>query len=428
MMRPGRILLGATLLAGAVLAAALVSGRPPRPPENPPAAEAPKGVDIKVTALDLDSAPRRQPIALPEPFVAGRVADSQGKPVADATVHATWLDPSWPPKGRDARSRETKTAQDGSFRLTGIEEVPVNLTIHHPEFATPWVEMVAPGSPEVEVALYRRARLEGVVEDGETRLPIAPSDIELHREIDSGRRLHSPWHHRRGRDDRPAAFEFDGLNPGSYALEVSARGYTKKRVEGIVIREGEIRTDLVVLLFRPAKIRGRVVDAASGMPVANAKVGPMDPDGSSFRSHTLSGGSGSFELVDVEPGTVRLRAESRRAILEESVPIHLRPGETIEGIVLRVAPRGAVLGFAIGRNGSRFVRGQAYLRREGIPGLRSATFDPEGTFLFEGIDPGEYEVEAVVLDAKPGGLAQGTLRTRVVVEKGRTAEVVLSPQ
>ena len=92
--------------------------------------------------------------------LSGRVSDSDGEPIADATVEATWGDLVAP------RSRRDLTDEEGRYRLDGLDDAPVR------------VEASADGFVRLDWGL--------VGEDGEDRLAEHAVTVRCLQRADGG--------------------------------------------------------------------------------------------------------------------------------------------------------------------------------------------------------------------------------------------------
>jgi hypothetical protein len=88
-------------------------------------------------------------------------------------------------------------------------------------------------------------------------------------------------------------FELSGLAADSYDLLATALGGRGGRMGPITLRAGEEKRDVRVVLEEGAVVKGRVLDAETGAPVAGARL-LLDTPGKSPRTTTEA--DGSFRL------------------------------------------------------------------------------------------------------------------------------------
>ncbi len=119
------------------------------------------------------------------------------------------------------------------------------------------------------------------------------------------------------------SFRLRGLDDGGHTLHVRARGYTDRRIDGVVATDG-----LAVILERPGGLSGRVTDAATGepLPAFTVRVRPDAAEDTSagralpsplFSPARRGRGSWSFEdhggvfsIGDLAPGAYTLEVQA----------------------------------------------------------------------------------------------------------------------
>ncbi len=126
--------------------------------------------------------------------------------------------------------------------------------------------------------------------------PLAGAGLELtHKDTYSNHDANS---------DHQGAFQFGGLDAGTYELSVRTAGgaFHKETVE--ISGDREVRVDL-----RTASLAGRVVDAADSTPVTGAKMSlePVEGKDDFPMSSAETDSHGAFRLAEVADGAWRLR-------------------------------------------------------------------------------------------------------------------------
>ena len=227
--------------------------------------------------------------------VRGTVAREDGTPVDGAEIEAV-RDPWARMQDRPGRMEEenescgsTRSAGDGSFRLPLRRGALVSLRASKDGFAQ--AEVVdAQAGDDVHVVLAPGVRLElDVCDEGGAAL--SALDVELGRTTEDGtaRIL------RRVRSDDTGRVVVDGLPArGQIWIAPTRLGPADPNLL-LLPASGEAHRDVVV---RPGqRIRGRITDAATGQPVAGARVGV---DWNLFGA-VLSGADGTYALNAVRP-------------------------------------------------------------------------------------------------------------------------------
>ncbi|MCI0587782.1 MAG: carboxypeptidase-like regulatory domain-containing protein [Planctomycetes bacterium] len=324
--------------------------------------------------------------------VAGRVVDEAGRPVGGATVTAR---PDW----RSARgaggamrrtpfSQRAETGPDGSFRLTGLGEGPYEIVASRPEVATAERRNVAEDLEDLEIVLPGPTGVAGTVEDAASGSPVRRFTILLHRIERSAGSIGRSSEGSRAFLDEEGRFRFAGLRPGEYGVASRAGGFVEGQVEGIEVAAGGIRDGLRIRMERAAAVRGKVVTVA-GDPVAEALVEVGEDGMFGETTTTETAPDGSFELLGLKPGEIRLAVKHEDFIERRLEPIALVAGGAIEGVLVTLSKGGGIEGTAVDAYGKPF---QGWIRasRAGGRDAKRAAIDPEGRFRMEGMESGEW--------------------------------------
>lgn len=197
-----------------------------------------------------------------EQIVAGRVIDTEGRPIAGVEL---WIEGD---REMDSGAKyprrstwefcngldEAKTDEEGRFRFTRL--YPGTFTVHavSPEDEHQSVELVTRAPNEsVELVLdpsaMRKVVLTGEVRDSSTGEPIRAFTVLPF--IDGGARG-------KGFESADGSFEFVGLAPGPITIAVDAPGYAQRRLPAREFTIGE--HDLAIDLAPARRVEVRVVD------------------------------------------------------------------------------------------------------------------------------------------------------------------------
>lgn len=184
--------------------------------------------------------------------------------------------------------------------------------------------------------------------------------------------------------------------------------------------------DLTVARSPIVRVRGRVVDAATGQPVPNVSVGVAPQEGRTITiASSIVDASGSFDLAAVPPGRYDLVARTTTTNVRlsgtiaidvrdrnvENVTIAMTPGTTIRG---RVTFTGVPAGTAAP---SSFVQLNRMPNYTGY----SVPLQPDGTFTIENVEAGEYRTR--IAAGRRGFLAAESARLGADDVTGRTFRV-----
>jgi hypothetical protein len=160
-----------------------------------------------------------------------------------------------------------------------------------------------------------------------------------------------------------------------------------------------------------ARLRGRVVAAASGQPLRRAQVQIMAMEGRLIRM-TTTDASGRYEFADLPParytvmaskgGYVQLSYGQTRS-LEAGRPVEILDGRTVDDVDFALPPGAVITGRVIDEFGDPAEEARvAIVRAQNIDGVRrlvpvgngSRQTNDLGEFRLYGISPGEYYLSA----------------------------------
>lgn len=214
-------------------------------------------------------------------------------------------------------------------------------------------------------------------------------------------------------------FLLEGLQPGTYVLDVGGPGYVKLAAGPITLERGKPVPRVTIRLTRGQSLAGRVLDRADGRPIVGAdielflpEVRPaappadpflqaMRPQGLGLRiEHGRTDGKGAFELAPQRPGTFRLRirAESYNTHVED---VTLQPNQGLEGQLYQLGAAARVHGTVLNREADtkyQVILASTRGQRKFVP------VDPEtGTYEATGLEAGDWYVR-LHREGSPGGM------------------------
>ncbi len=379
--------------------------------------------------------------------VAGRVVDLAGDPVEGLSVMVV-PDREAVKRRRleDANLRwfrqKTRTAADGSFSVSGLDPVPVIVSVLKGAERLAERREVDPDPQGLELVVGGPTGIAGVVLDGGGNpvrsFRIVPLQVTF--AYFGGQMRGRQGDERPGREftSQTGSFEWTGVEPGNFDFRAEARGLVAGTLADIQVVPGEIRRGLEFRLESGATIRGRVIERGNGAAIAGARVEivprgrPSVAPSQVRRPEATSAKDGAFEVTGLSPGATRLAVAHREFVEATTEEIEGRAGETVEGILVELSRGGAVEGLAIGGDGIPFSGGSAVA----IPSQRSArplqtpTIGEDGRFRIGGLAPGRYRVEASprwVGTTPHEEIEKRRLSGLVIVEEGKVATVEFAP-
>ncbi len=286
--------------------------------------------------------------------ISGRVLDSDGKPVAHASVQAR-SESGHPHTPSDA------TNENGEFRITAIDpdHGPFTLRVKPPKaqrlqscevlgrHITTRVEGVPAGRADLEISLPLGEVIEGVVVDADGK---PRPGIWLRAECVSNDKLRPgerTWSRGPGTQaDASGRFRFQGLPPAEFALFVIEDPWRSPSPFGAALAGGERvtagTTGLSLRVAETGSVSGVLIDH-DGSPMAGARVAAMPSAGESISARRMAktdvAGRFLIEGIVVDspqdvsvsvPDRVQVRVRSV-VVGGEPIRIELSLGETLRG-------------------------------------------------------------------------------------------------
>ena len=269
-------------------------------------------------------------------IIAGRVVDEHDAPIADAQVvasrvrSAAWGDPwFW-----------AVTGGDGSFEIDAhAGGVPYTLFASAPERASARKGPVEAGATELVLRLRADGgRIEGVVRAPDHR-PAAGFAILVSQplgDIEERSIATQSFYTADGR------FELGPLEPGEYYLRAVTDGHAMTERQAVTVRDGE-RAKVSIQLGRGGQISGRVIDAETSAPIADAAVrvdrGPADATlPIAIERSALTGPDGRFEIAGVAPGRASVKASASGYHMRIASGLAVKDGDTTETADIELSP------------------------------------------------------------------------------------------
>ena len=374
-------------------------------------------------------------------FVAGRVVDPEGAPVANANVAMVYLDISRVLFSADGRQAPIATDAEGRFAVAHVAAGRVAFVAAADDLAPSQVEELAVVDggryEDLLLQLGEGAVIRGRVVD-DRRQPIAGAAVELRpfERPNDPQFLKAMLQIRRvvTTTEADGTFVARGLTGERLIVQASAPGHTTAMRFGVKLDEA----DLVVELQRGSVVRGKVlvgdaplprfrVDTRTTAVAAEAAAGGAGartdgnsgptwtdddaprwgpgrrgmregtiqlPEGQTMLDRGMNGmdgnwrevrsADGTFELRGIPPGRVRVRVRADGCTDPANAEVELAPGQRSDELVFVLAPGQPVVGTVVDDRGQPVSDAQvtAYRQRDG--GER------RGPFAFR-IDPEDFD-------------------------------------
>ena len=400
------------------------------------------------------------PSKAPTASISGRVT-IDGKGAADITVVATT---SGSPLDHRTVAKTT-TDEDGKYQLTGIaagqftimplaKAYVVGATGAYKQPGQPITVADGETITKIDFALVRGGVITGRITDAEGRPVIGERVSVVAGDAPDGGRPMTMFDGSRNVTDDRGIYRAYGLAPGNYKVSVgqaAAAGnvaimgmggsqYAKTFYPGVAeeakatiieIKEGTevTNTDIVIRKSgRGYSVSGRVVDADSREPVANAfvvyssvnegsqQLGPMNFSGSQTDAN------GKFRLENVQPGryaAYMLATQQGTSSYSDQTPFDVSDGD-VSGVEIKLRRGATISGVAVIENNfdpavTPLLQGVSLLAfsntKGGAPSYSRSHINADGSFSFSGLAPGKVQIHMVGFPAPPKGLAH--VRTEV---------------
>jgi protocatechuate 3,4-dioxygenase beta subunit len=355
-----------------------------------------------VRGLILSSGDRRHEeiILRAGAVVAGRVTDTDGRPVPGAVVKAEFPFEVLQ-KGGTARfaRRTTLTGEDGSFSIGGLlENAPEYLVwANRAGYRGARSRRVGAGTRGLSLTLTRLATVKGRVVMGATGRPAREFSVGMTEVGDpaEGRKLH---HAGESVVDLAGRFTLHAP-PGSYRISARTISGKKSRTVSITFGPEGVSGGIELTIEEGAVLSGTVLTPAGG-PARRGSVAvyALDPTASRTRVAGASFDEGRFTVPALTPGRYWLRAASfDHPEWDATIEVEVRPG----------AENRADLQFTPGGRLSVYVKDEA---RRPVPGATVTVKRPDGMIL--PLQTGKYTKEKWKRILEEGPRAQRTFSPR----------------
>jgi hypothetical protein len=370
-------------------------------PPDPINVEPEEGVSTKEVAVQY----RRG-----EPF-EGTVTDEAGAPISEArVVLARGGGPGGGRGGPFGRNPEALTGIDGSFlMLLPPETETFRLEVSHPSYDNKSVPDLFLVDSPVTIKMVLRGRVEMTAWSGGTQA--TNFEYEFARVRSTGDP--STASARTNVDGKvfnqvePVA---EALSPGDYRASVYTLDAKQVRDGGFgflsfTVPEGltaplPIKVELGAALTVLGKVVTPGAKEGEVLPVEGAEIilremsevaaGGGGPGRTrSPQSTTTSGPDGSFAFKFIKPGRIVLEAEKNGFVQEANVTLELAEGQAPAPIEIRLVSGARISGTVLDHQGKPSNAFRLHLAR--VSG-RGQTPTAEGTFVFENLEPREYQV------------------------------------
>ncbi|MHC4942677.1 MAG: carboxypeptidase regulatory-like domain-containing protein [Planctomycetota bacterium] len=366
-------------------------------------------------------------------FIAGFVTDENGASIEGAKIEATLV------KNKDfSSSGSVLSEKNGFFSVEGLADGSYTVRISKEEYSDEVKSGIKAGTNDMEVILKKRGGVAGVIRDWKTQEPVKEFKIRVMRRRAGGDKgpLRSTRISKKFETD-DGAYHIMDLDPGHYALVVSAEGYADCTSDDVTVVRDYLIRNVDIYMNKGGEIRGRVVDG-SGSPVEGAKVllndnnfqdnplyhifsamaGPTDGPA---KKETLSAADGTFHLKLIVPGAYQVAVEhedySSAAVNDVLVVLGQETTPPTGEVVLM---RGAKLFGTVRDASGRPVPGATIVVTSTSAYMKQTVTDKEGQYLVRHLTPGEYTVSCQLNRLKGRDLGN-VFKRLMIAEKSKVS-------
>lgn len=343
---------------------------------------------VDMTALDPHVGEIRVEVAFDVgSTVAGSVSGNGGGPVAAARVEAHRLDEPPDTTPFESRTISVLTDAQGRFYSTGFDKGVYAVSVHalgYRSAKTKW-EIAGRFVKGLEVSMTRMVWTTGIrgrVEAADSGNPIEYFCVVV---------ASTEWgtaNTRRTFGISNGSFDVE-VDPGTYQLSVAAKGYESYFVQAFTVASHAVEPEEALFVLKPGRsVRGRVVDAVTGMAIEGAHVDSERRETCGTSRPSITDTNGFFDLDDLPRRPVPIQVTARHYSSTEVIAV----GDHVD---IELSGGTSIRGRIIGPNGDGLEGGLVRLVGEDDRNLRT-TSDHGGRYEFDGVRPGEYEVAASI--------------------------------
>jgi protocatechuate 3,4-dioxygenase beta subunit len=372
--------------------------------------------------------------------ITGTVKGPDGKPVADAEIHVNQNNRGYSMSFAGRRmpfEPATKSDADGRFEVKALKRGTYEVSVVAKAYAVKNVPDVdsSSGAP-LDVTLSAGAHVAGMVRLKETQEPARNVKVQLMR-VWGDQVMPTSLDFPPDSDNsatQDGAFVIAEVDPGTYRVVARGDDTTRASSANFEVVEGQSIDNVEVTVERGAVVEGRVVDAATGAPVADVDVeaaatpqegASSGPGGRAARVDMVLGGpggarrifggsrqavaraksdaTGHFELKNLGAGSIQIDTRHADYATTRSAPLELKAGEHKSGVDLAIGRGGAIEGAVTGLDGKPRAGDRIDVVSKAIEGVSlHAVTDGDGLYRVDHVPAGEGVVERSEAESNDG--------------------------
>lgn len=253
-------------------------------------------------------------------LVTGKVIDSNGRPLSSFVVKARVANEISKAFGTVTAQRSVKDAREGRFELKGVPEGSYVIEALADGYASCFSDTFTATqglvTSDIIVHMTRGGAIVGRILEAYGNAPIAGAEVStmdndfVEGEIWELFGAMEPTAMTKAKvfTDANGVFAFDVVTPGTYQIQIKAKGYSPFAVRDVEVVEGQSTEVRPQLLIKGAVISGMVFGRGQSLqPGASVQLAPVEPNAEGHRT-ARADGTGRYVIENARPGTYRLSA------------------------------------------------------------------------------------------------------------------------
>lgn len=331
--------------------------------------------------------------------VSGRVVDQAGAPVAAAEIVVRDF-------AQGLKELRGSSVSDGRFTIDGIVATDVvEIEVSHPSYAGYSSENVRVGSSDLQVVLKELGGIRGVVV-GPGGEAVDTFTVQAQSEAAQRDPRKAPKAQTFTPTGGDGAFEYRGIASGVYTVNIRSPQFSAASIPAVAVADGEVVDLGKIVLEAGGVVFGKVVDGASGLPIAGARVqitqgssrfirsAAANIAGASTSPVQTTGADGGFRFTNLKGGSLSLRISQDGYVTSTVNDVNPDSAPSSQNLVLELSQGGEITGQVLGADGKARAGMTVYLMGED-PGTNASTAtDRDGRFRFQGVPAGNFTVKA----------------------------------
>jgi len=230
---------------------------------------------------------------VPTVTISGIVRSPEGNPLAGAQVTRLTK------HGLDQNSIAL-TDENGRYHIEQESYKSVRLRATAPGYTLGYQTRRISGDPisDLDIVLTRPGRVAGIVID-QIGIPVAGAEVKAGLTLwDKEFSWGYPIGFQSVKTNSEGKFAFENLPPYEVRLGIEKQGFAKVESTRIMLKSGEHKSDVKIILRSGLSVKGQVADL-NGVPLSNVRVEAMIAQSHQRMGQKITDGKGRFEITEL---------------------------------------------------------------------------------------------------------------------------------